>query len=257
MDGATTTEPAAPRRHQMLDGEPPPFARRPLDRVHHGLNAQAVAEVEQLGRQARHGVDEARHLDRLQVVEAELVACAWAEAAVGRVIRRGFDAAEAVPARCIVHPVVVQLAEPFLAEGEPALGAVDLEVVLHLAAGRDPVALDRPGGAALEHDEGAAHIVDLHGAPAALLVGTLGDHGHAMPHHLGDGARADTPPWRARGCRYRPAPRRRPARGGSWAAPRCRSCSPRSGGRGSRGSRPARRPRSSPSRRPSSGCRGS
>ena len=36
----------------------------------------------------------------------------------------------------------MQLAEALLAEGERAFGAKDLEVVLHLAAGGDPVALD-------------------------------------------------------------------------------------------------------------------
>ena len=139
-----------------------------------------------LGALACQGVDVARDLDRLQVVEAELVARARAEAAIGRMIRRGLDAAKAAPPRRVVHAVVVQLAEALLAEGERAPGAVDLEVVLHLAAGRDPVALDGAGGAVLEHDEGAAHVVDLHGAPAAPFIGTLGDHGHAMPHHLGD-----------------------------------------------------------------------
>ena len=80
----------------------------------------------------------------------------------------------------------MQLVEALLAEGERALRAVDLEVVLHLPARRDPVRLDRAGGAAREAQEGAADVVDLDRAAAALAVRPLGDHRDAVAHDLGD-----------------------------------------------------------------------
>ena len=80
----------------------------------------------------------------------------------------------------------MQLVEPLLAESQSALGAVDLEVVLHLAPGGDPVALDRARGAAGETQERAADVVDLDAPLAALAVGTLGDHRDAIAHDAGD-----------------------------------------------------------------------
>ncbi len=111
-----------------------------------------------------------------------------AEKAVGRVVGPGLDPAEAVAAPGIGGAEVIQHVEVLLAEGERALGAVDLEVVLHLAPRRDPVALDAARGAVPEPQEGAAHIVGGHRPAAAPPVGTLADHGDAIAHDAGDGA---------------------------------------------------------------------
>ena len=80
----------------------------------------------------------------------------------------------------------LQFVEALLAEGERALRPVNLEVVLHFAPGRDPVAFDGAGCAASEAQEGAADVVDIHATLAAFAVRALGDHRNAIAHDLGD-----------------------------------------------------------------------
>src|SRR6202040_799232 len=99
---------------------------------------------------------EAGALDRLQIVEAELMTRRHAEQAVGRMVRGGLDAAEPLTAAPIFGREEMQLVETLLAEDESAFRPIDFEVVLHLAPGGDPIAFDRAGGAALETQESAA-----------------------------------------------------------------------------------------------------
>ena len=80
----------------------------------------------------------------------------------------------------------MQFVEPLLGEGEGALGAEDFEVMLHLATGGDPVALDRAGRAVLEAQERAADVIDLDATGAAFAVRTFADHRHAIAHDAGD-----------------------------------------------------------------------
>ena len=58
-------------------------------RLDQRLDAMAGLETEGLGPFAGNGVDEARDLDRLEVVEAELVAWSNAERSIGGVVRAG------------------------------------------------------------------------------------------------------------------------------------------------------------------------
>ena len=76
-------------------------------------------------------------------------------------VRPGLDPAEALAALGIGGAEEVQHVEMFLTEGQRALGAIDLEVMLHLAAGGDPVALDRRRWRHWQSAEGAADVVDL------------------------------------------------------------------------------------------------
>ena len=176
-----------------------------------------------------------------------------AEQPVGRMVRPRLDAAEAAPAGRIGGAVEVQLVEALLAEDERALGAVDLEVVLHLAAHGDPARLDRAGRAAREAQEGAADVVGLDGAAPAAAVGTARDDGDAVAEHRVDRAE------QVLGGRQRMAA----DVGERAAADRIvaeaeralarRPCSPRRGRRDSCGSRRARPPRSSRAPAPSIG----
>ena len=73
-----------------------------MDRLDQRLDAQAGAKVERLRPAAGDSIQKAGGLDRLQVVEAELVAGRDAEEAVGRMVRAGLDAAKALAAAPIV-----------------------------------------------------------------------------------------------------------------------------------------------------------
>jgi hypothetical protein len=115
---------------------------RCMNRLHERLDAQAGPEVEGFRPAAGYGVEETRGFDRLQIVEAELMAGRDAEQAVGRMVRARLDAPEALTAPPITGGKEMQLVETLLAERESAFRPVDFEVVLHLAPGRYPVGLD-------------------------------------------------------------------------------------------------------------------
>ena len=85
-------------RSPWSDLFPGAFAARGVDRLDQRLDAQARAEVERLQPAACERVEKARDLDRLQVVEAELVAGRDAEEAVGRMVGTGLDAAKTLAA---------------------------------------------------------------------------------------------------------------------------------------------------------------
>src|SRR5689334_7264794 len=128
-------------------------AARGVDRLDELLNPKTGAEVERLVPFARDRFEIARDLDGLQVVEAELMTGRDAEPTVRWMIRARLDAAEAATSGGVGGTVEVQLVEALLAEGERAAAAVDLEVVLHLAAGGDPAGLHRSGRTAREAEE--------------------------------------------------------------------------------------------------------
>ncbi|MFO1139683.1 MAG: hypothetical protein U1E41_11480 [Paracoccus sp. (in: a-proteobacteria)] len=142
-----------------------------------------------------------------QVVEADLVTGGDAEAAIERMLAVGLDVAEVAPAGGIGGRMEMQFVEAFLTEGQRAFRAVNLEIVLHLAAGRDPVPFDGALLAIGELREGAAHIVHGHRAHPALPIGVLADHGDAIAHDLGDRAQQEL------GCGQRVAARRIVAKG--------------------------------------------
>ncbi|MPL79712.1 hypothetical protein SDC9_25596 [bioreactor metagenome] len=168
------------------DADPPSLGRGTLDRLDETLDPQPRGKAEGFRDFARDRTDIAFDLDRLQVVETDLVARGDAEAAIGRVIGGGLDPAEAAPAGGVGGRVEMQLVEALLAEGERALRAIDLEVMLHLASGGDPVALDRALRAILKTQEGAADVIHRDRAAAALAVGPFADHRDAVAHHLGN-----------------------------------------------------------------------
>src|ERR1700733_1861751 len=103
-------------------------------------------------------------------------------------VRSRLDAAKALSAAPVFGREEMQFVEPLLAERQSAFGAVDFKVMLHLAAGGDPVSFDGAAGAAGEAEECAADVVDFDPALAALAVGSLGDHGDAIAHDAGDRA---------------------------------------------------------------------
>ena len=82
----------------------------------------------------------------------------------------------------------MEFIEPLLAEQERAFAAIDRKIMLHLAARRDPVALNQAGGTIGKAQKGPADIIDRHGFLAALSVGALVDHRHAIAHHAADRA---------------------------------------------------------------------
>ena len=84
------------------------------------LDAQASVEVEWLRSTPSDGVKVSRGFDRLQVVEAKLVARRNAEQAVWPMIRACLDPAESLTARAVIGREEMQLIESFLAEGEGA-----------------------------------------------------------------------------------------------------------------------------------------
>ena len=111
-----------------------------------------------------------------------------AEQAVRRVIRSRLDPPETLPPPGVAGREVVKHIEMLLTERQRAPGPMDLEIMLHLAARRNPVALDAAGSAAFEPQESPAHIVNLDPPPPALAVWPLGHHGHAIAHHAVDRA---------------------------------------------------------------------
>ena len=144
---------------------------------------------------AGDGAEELGDLDRLEIVETQLVSRRDAEQAVGMVLRAGLDAREAVVPRVCPRPVEQQLVHPLLAEGERPLGAGQLEAELHLPAGRDPVRFDGPAAASGEAHAEPGDVVDLD-RPA---VGGAGRHRTRPDHRLeiGDDL-ADRPDQEAR-----------------------------------------------------------
>ncbi len=134
VGGATAEEfgePPHPDSHRTIDASgvlprrtrasPCARAAGSLDRFDQRLDAQAGAEIERLRAAARDGVEIACDLDRLQIVEAELMARRDAEQAIGRMVRPGLDAAEPLAAARVVGREEMQLVEPLLTEGERAL----------------------------------------------------------------------------------------------------------------------------------------
>src|SRR5215813_8152251 len=85
--------------------------------------------------------------DRLQVVKAKLVAWRNTEQSVWRMLRASLDPTKSLTATVVGGREEIQLVESFLAEGEGAFGSIDFEVVLHLPPCRNPIRLDRAGGA--------------------------------------------------------------------------------------------------------------
>src|SRR5689334_12835633 len=146
-------------------------ARRILDRLDQGLHARAAAKVERLGPLPGKAIEKSRNLDGFQVIEAELMTGSDAEEAVGIMIRPGLDAAKAAAPGRIRHAVEMQLVEALLREAERAFGPVDLKIVLHLAAGRNPTRLDAAAGAIRKTQEGAADVIHLDGMKSAQTVG--------------------------------------------------------------------------------------
>src|ERR1700676_2921469 len=75
---------------------------RRVDHFDERLDAQAGAKVERLRPATGDGVEKTRGLDRLQVVEAELMTRRYAEQSVGRMVRGGLNSAEPLTATPIV-----------------------------------------------------------------------------------------------------------------------------------------------------------
>src|SRR5690606_752782 len=101
------------------------------------LYPQAGRKAERFGTHSRDGFEVTRDFDGLEIIEAELMAGGDAEQAIGGVVGTGLDAPEALASGRIGAAVEMQLVETFLREQQRALAAIDLEIVLHLAAGRD------------------------------------------------------------------------------------------------------------------------
>ena|SRR6516225_1058727 len=150
------------------------------------LDAQASVEVEWLRSTPSDGVKVSRGFDRLQVVEAKLVARRNAEQAVWPMIRACLDPAESLTARAVIGREEMQLIESFLAEGEGASSSINFEVVLHLPPCRNPIRFDRAGGAVRETDERPADIVDFDAPPAASAIRTFLDYRDAIAQDPGD-----------------------------------------------------------------------
>jgi hypothetical protein len=100
-----------------------------LDRLNEGLNAKTHPEIEEFRAPTGDGVEIARNLDRLEIVEPELMARHHAEPIVGRLVWASLDPAEASSARRICTSVEMQLIKPLLGKKERAFGPIDLEVV--------------------------------------------------------------------------------------------------------------------------------
>ena len=150
-------------RTRLVDGHPPPLAGRTIGGLYKFLNLVALSEVGTACRFACHGADEVAHFDRLEVVETDLMARGDAEGTIGLVLGRSENGPEAAQTRFVVDEVDPKLVEPLLAEQDRTPGAVNLEVVLHLAAGGDPVRFDVAGRAIREADQEAGDVVDLNG----------------------------------------------------------------------------------------------
>src|SRR3954452_7079388 len=120
-------------------------AARGVDRLDESLNPKTSAEVERLVLFARNRFKIARDFDGLQVVEAELMTGRDAEPTVRWMIRACLDAAKAATSGRVGSTVEVQFVEALLAEEERAAAAIDLEIMLHFAAGGDPAGLHRQG----------------------------------------------------------------------------------------------------------------
>src|SRR6266566_590211 len=163
----------------LCRAHPPLFPGRLLDRLHQGLDALPGTKIERLGSRSNR-VNEARDLNRLQIVETELMARRDAEEAIGIVLRPRFDTAEAAPAGGIGGAVETQLVEALLAKDERSLGAIDLEIVLHLAPSRDPAGFDAARSPVSKAHESAADIIDLDPARGARSVRAGCDRGDAI-----------------------------------------------------------------------------
>src|SRR6478735_8497513 len=88
----TTLWPVMSGSGRRPDPDPAPLAAGAVDRLHQGLDPQPRPEAERLRHLPRHGVEIAGDLDRLQVVEPELVPGGDAEPPVGRMLGPGLDA---------------------------------------------------------------------------------------------------------------------------------------------------------------------
>src|SRR5215471_15863025 len=101
-------------------------------------------------------------------------------------VRACLDTAESLTAMAVIGRQEMQLVESFLAEGEGASASIDLEVVLHLPPCRNPIRLDRAGGAVGETEESSADIIDFDASPAAIAIWTILDHRDAITHDAND-----------------------------------------------------------------------
>src|SRR4051794_18676240 len=100
-------------------------------------------------------------LDRLKIVEAELMPGPHAKQAIGMMRRPRLDAGEAA-LLLVACSKIEQLVEALLAEDERAARAVNFEFELHVAAGLDPVRLDVTSAAAGKAHGQAGDVVDLY-----------------------------------------------------------------------------------------------
>jgi len=114
-----------PHRRGSANFLPGARAARCVDGFHERLDAQAGAEVERFRPAAGDTVQKTSGLNRLQVVEAELMTGRDAEQAVRRMVRAGLDAAEPLATAPIIGRIEMQLVETLLAEGESAFRPVD------------------------------------------------------------------------------------------------------------------------------------
>src|ERR1700722_7397743 len=164
--------------------QPSPFSRRARNRFDEPLNSQTRPEAERLLNFSRDRANESRHLDRLEIVEAQLMGRGNAELAVRRVVRSGLDTAKTLPPRPTIDRIPVQLVQALLAEGKRAARAPDLKIMLHLATGGDPIRLNRPRRAILKAQEYPCRIIDGDGSCAARRDRTFQDRDDAIAHDL-------------------------------------------------------------------------
>ena len=108
------------------------------------------------------------------------------ELPIGRVIWAGLDFAKPLTACCVIGVVEMQFIKPLARKDERAFAAIDLEIMLHLAARGDPIGLNRPRCAIFKPQKGAPDIIDIDLAGGSRGILAVVNHGDAIPHNAGD-----------------------------------------------------------------------
>src|SRR5271166_558402 len=142
-------------------GLPASRLRRFQRGIDDALNFPGFAEVRSLLLAAGDSREKLGDLDRLQIVEAQLVTGSDAEEAIGRMLRTRLDAGETGMARIARRAEMEQFIEPFLREDQRSFRAVDLEAELHLAAGCNPAGFYGPAAASGEAHSQSGDVDDF------------------------------------------------------------------------------------------------
>ncbi len=133
----------APEYAATSDVGPVSCSCRIANRFDQALDPIPLTKPERFDPPTNDGGSKSSDLDCLQFVEADLVARCGAESVIRLVLRSALDFLETAQSGRACRFVQVQLVQPFLAEQERASRAVNLEIMLHLAASCAPVGLDR------------------------------------------------------------------------------------------------------------------